>query len=390
MDQSTQVEPARIDDLLVAYRDLQSEFDRALARLRRADEQKHTVQRRIYDRVRAEYDRELDAIRARMSPLRDEIDRVHESLEAQCRDANSVVQTVEDELAEVEFRNRIGEYDGSAFDDVRRSLDARAEEARVRHALLKTTLDAIAAMRRPDAQAAPASAATDDPAETGSNTPETAAAPASDAPATSPADAPVTSVAEATPASGTTKLTVEDLVPRRPVLSAEKIVPAGPADGFENPHDWISEMGPESARAQRRARVTVPAPAPTPAKPPAKSAADELDAALTPVSTPTTAYPSLVFVSGPHAGQAIALLPTTLTIGREHDNNIELKDAEVARYHARILRERGEYVVEDLSSSTGTWVNGERTQRCVLTHGDVIRMGQTELALDFEWTTDSR
>jgi pSer/pThr/pTyr-binding forkhead associated (FHA) protein len=46
--------------------------------------------------------------------------------------------------------------------------------------------------------------------------------------------------------------------------------------------------------------------------------------------------------------------------------------------------------VEDLSSSTGTWVNGERTQRAALSHGDVIRVGQTELALDFEWTGEGR
>jgi len=51
--------------------------------------------------------------------------------------------------------------------------------------------------------------------------------------------------------------------------------------------------------------------------------------------------PSLVFVNGAHAGESIPLLPTTLTIGREHDNNIELKDPDVARYHARIVHERG-------------------------------------------------
>ena len=100
--------------------------------------------------------------------------------------------------------------------------------------------------------------------------------------------------------------------------------------------------------------------------------------------------PSLVFVNGGHAGESFALLPTTMTIGREHDNNVEIKDPDVARYHARILRERDDFVVEDLNSSSGTWINGERKARAVLSHGDVIRVGQTELALDYEWTTDSR
>jgi pSer/pThr/pTyr-binding forkhead associated (FHA) protein len=100
-----------------------------------------------------------------------------------------------------------------------------------------------------------------------------------------------------------------------------------------------------------------------------------------------TRAPSLVFVNGPHAGESVPLLPTTLTIGREHDNNVELKDPDVARYHARIVHERGSYVVEDLDSTTGTWVNGQRTKRSPLNHGDVVRVGTTEIAIDFEWAS---
>jgi pSer/pThr/pTyr-binding forkhead associated (FHA) protein len=98
--------------------------------------------------------------------------------------------------------------------------------------------------------------------------------------------------------------------------------------------------------------------------------------------------PSLVFVNGAHAGESIPLLPTTLTIGREHDNNVELKDPDVARYHARIVHERGRYVVEDLDSTTGTWVNGQRTKKAPLNNGDVVRVGSTEIAIDFEWASD--
>lgn len=361
MDQSKQDEPARIDDLLVAYRELQLQFDRVRDRQRRAEENRHTVQRRIYDRVRGDYDRELDALRARMSPLRDEIDRMQESIEAQSRDATSIVQAVEDELAEAEFRHRIGEFEENAFAALRQSLDARAAEARSRQALLETTMTTIATMRRPEAH--------DEPVAVNPDAPAAEVTP----------DAPV--APEEAPAAGEATLTLEDELPRRPVLNARSVSQGHRSDGFENPQNWISEMGPESARADRRAVVSPPVPARSPAAP----AADGQDS----VKTSTVDYPSLVFVSGPHAGQAIALLPTTVTIGREHDNNIEIKDPDVARYHARILRERDEYIVEDLNSSTGTWVNGERKQRAVLTHGDVIRMGQTELALDFEWTTDS-
>jgi len=179
----------------------------------------------------------------------------------------------------------------------------------------------------------------------------------------------------------------------RPVLNTRKAEAPRGIDGFENPHDWIAEMGPDAAHGGRRIRLTPPsAPATVAASvtSPATTASNEIDSVLPPVAAVSDTLPSLVFVSGPHAGQSIALLPTSLTIGREHDNNVEIKDPDVARYHARILRERDEYVVEDLSSTTGTWVNGKRVQRAVITHGDVIRVGKTELALDFEWTMDTR
>jgi len=357
-DQTTHIESSSIDELLATYRDLQSQFDRVRDRVRRAEDQKSTVPRRIYDRVRSEYDRELDSIRARMSPIRDEIDRMHESLEAQLRDAASVLQSVEEELAEAEFRHRIGEYEDTAFTELRRDLDARAHDATSRQTLLQTTLAAVASLRHPDAKL---------------ETPSAPSAPANE-------DFSDINVGSAESAAVESATEVEEVVPRRPVLSAGSVTSTSRPDGFENPHDWISEMG-----ADRRAR---PVPTPRPVSPP--DPADQLDSLLTPAATPGEGFPSLVFVSGAHAGQAIALLPTTLTIGREHDNNIEIKDPEVARYHARILRERDDYVVEDLNSSTGTWVNGERIKRTAITHGDVIRVGQTELALDFEWTTDAR
>ena len=399
MDHVTDIEPARIDDLLSAYRELQSQFDRVLEQVRRADEHKQTVQRRIYDRVRAEYDRELDSIRARMSPIRDEIDRMHEALEAQWRDASSTVAAVEEELSEAEFRHRIGEYEVHAFDNLRISLDARAEEARSRRAVLQAAMDAIAAMRRPDPTGAPDEAGnapqspelTKEIHEGFDITPDydgAAAAELADPEATPSLElavhAPVPEPAMHTPLPASAVEASDSS--HRPVLSVAGIAQTPRGDGFENPHDWIAEMGSDTARQERRVHLS----APTPPSARSSTTSDELDSLFAPEPVRAPNLPSLVFVSGPHAGQSIALLPTTLTIGREHDNNVEIKDPDVARYHARILRERNDYVVEDLNSSTGTWVNGERQKRAVLTHGDVIRVGRTELALDFEWTTDSR
>lgn len=458
MDQAPAVETARIEELLSSYRELQAQFDQVRERLRRAEDHRNTVARRIYDRVRSDYDRELDAIRLRLTPLRDELERVQEALEVQHREATAALQSVEEELSEAGFRHRIGEYPDPTFDEMKRALDAHAEDARLRQTSLQATLAAIAIMRSPESVA-------DAPAEdmSAETTDQAPALVAPEVPAEIPSlgavevenetfvddpfatshdeaiinddlsaiviDEPPTLEATYEAAPAEMESTPAPEPESAPVLEAEVIAVADPAvaeapaappepeptrtaliNSFENPQQWVSELPPDSARGERRVRLSQPTPPPAPVRA-KQTVQDEIDSVLSPfeagvkaaarVETPAPAratstvpspasLPSLVFVSGPHTGQAIALLPTTLTIGREHDNNVEIKDPDVARYHARILRERDDFVVEDLNSSTGTWINGERQTRAVLSHGDVIRVGQTELALDFEWTTDSR
>ena len=53
-----------------------------------------------------------------------------------------------------------------------------------------------------------------------------------------------------------------------------------------------------------------------------------------------------------------ALEPLPFLLGRHADNNLVLRDNRVSRTHARIFAENGHYVIEDLNSRHGTWVNG--------------------------------
>lgn len=77
-----------------------------------------------------------------------------------------------------------------------------------------------------------------------------------------------------------------------------------------------------------------------------------------------------------------------VTIGRRAANDIPLSDMTVSASHARIQAGR----VEDLGSTNGTRVNGKTVASAVLTHGDVIGIGQHEMtyvdqrATDFEST----
>jgi hypothetical protein len=65
-------------------------------------------------------------------------------------------------------------------------------------------------------------------------------------------------------------------------------------------------------------------------------------------------------------------------IGRDVTNDVVVGDAEVSRQHARVTRTPGGYVLEDLGSTNGTFVNGERlTTPRVLNPGDLIALGET-------------
>ena len=65
------------------------------------------------------------------------------------------------------------------------------------------------------------------------------------------------------------------------------------------------------------------------------------------------------------------------TLGRDPGNDIILRDPKVSRHHAEVVFERGFFVLHDLASANGTYVNGKRVRVAPLTHGARLRMGNT-------------
>ena len=61
-------------------------------------------------------------------------------------------------------------------------------------------------------------------------------------------------------------------------------------------------------------------------------------------------------------------------IGRRLDNHLVVDDPRVSRYHAQIRYVRGRFIIFDLNSTGGTFVNGQRTTQSVLYPGDVISL----------------
>ncbi|MGH3153668.1 MAG: FHA domain-containing protein, partial [Streptosporangiaceae bacterium] len=79
-----------------------------------------------------------------------------------------------------------------------------------------------------------------------------------------------------------------------------------------------------------------------------------------------------------HSGPAKAI-----QIGRQPDNDIALSgDLDVSRHHAELRRSlAGSFEIIDLGSHGGTYVNGERITRTMLTEHDIISIGQATFRL---------
>jgi diguanylate cyclase (GGDEF)-like protein len=98
-----------------------------------------------------------------------------------------------------------------------------------------------------------------------------------------------------------------------------------------------------------------------------------------PRSTPTSGIrrrrPSVVVIAGENVG---AMFPVAhaAVIGRGSEASVRLASENVSRRHARIVEVEGRWLVEDLGSRNGTWVNGERTHRpAPISDGDKIEVG---------------
>jgi predicted component of type VI protein secretion system len=101
-----------------------------------------------------------------------------------------------------------------------------------------------------------------------------------------------------------------------------------------------------------------------------------------------TAQFKFVMRSGPNPGTEFPLEESEIMIGRDSTCNLVINDAEVSRKHARVIWQASNYVIEDVGSTNGTFINGKRlTAPFVLQGGETITLGEN-IVLIFEHTTD--
>lgn len=81
------------------------------------------------------------------------------------------------------------------------------------------------------------------------------------------------------------------------------------------------------------------------------------------------------------------MVKDSYTLGRHRNNDIVITDPKVSSFHARIDRSTDGFLLVDLKSRNGCFVNGRRVESGVLRHGDEVRLGTAKLIYKVDYTS---
>jgi pSer/pThr/pTyr-binding forkhead associated (FHA) protein len=98
-----------------------------------------------------------------------------------------------------------------------------------------------------------------------------------------------------------------------------------------------------------------------------------------PVIVNETGHPSLVVFTGKKTWQIDLTQLEKASIGRDESCSIFIDADNISRRHAEVFPEGDGFVLKDLASTNGTWVKGEKIDRCLLQDGDTFRIGPAQI-----------
>jgi hypothetical protein len=425
-DLTSSIDVSQLDTLAqldADHRAIESLSSKATARLDREVE--------IHARVTADYESRMTAIAVQAAPVRalvrqdlHTIQELYDRREAELEQARAMLQ-------ECEFRREIGEATEqveqsqqaaeraigeceAAFESVRalrqRYLDVLPDEPPPPPpAPVATPREAVSPVQpavaqpgvRPAAPVPPVPVSSVPVSSASVSSASVSSAPVSSAPA---ASASIPAVpAPAAPEAGVAVFVVPVPAVAEPMMAAPAVAPAisEPAAIVPPPLPFPSPAAAPAARAASAAAIApapdvVPEPQAPPDAPaeevfqntmfmPPPSAEDfkvvETGDTLTDANAFATLAVSagiLIEDRGGLPGSHHRLGPST-SIGRTLDNEVVVPHKEVSRRHARIVMTNGGYVITDLGSPNGTFVNGQRlTNDQRLQDGDKVQMGGRE------------
>ena len=86
--------------------------------------------------------------------------------------------------------------------------------------------------------------------------------------------------------------------------------------------------------------------------------------------------PKLCIVKPTGGTEDLPLVKSRYSIGRLADNDIYVNDSDISRHHCLLQLQNSAFVIEDLGSHNGTYLNGRKVDRATLNHGDRVKIGR--------------
>src|SRR5215510_2297166 len=93
--------------------------------------------------------------------------------------------------------------------------------------------------------------------------------------------------------------------------------------------------------------------------------------------------PQLYWLGPDGQENILSLAASEILIGRKGDADVVLNNQHVSRHHAKLVKSADGYVIHDLGSTHGTFVNESRVESRTLRHGDKISLGKDRVDLHY-------
>jgi pSer/pThr/pTyr-binding forkhead associated (FHA) protein/tetratricopeptide (TPR) repeat protein len=166
--------------------------------------------------------------------------------------------------------------------------------------------------------------------------------------------------------------------PPPPVMSSSGVDLEPPTRGRPEGHASASPPWPHGSQSSPQPQYGARSSPPSGSVPLGPSVIAEAAGPETSPEAPTVALPvtpRLIGLAGYLKDQAVYLDQPETTVGRVKGSHLVIEDASVSRNHAKIIQKDGSFVLFDLRSYNGCYVNDTQITKADLSHGDTVRFG---------------
>lgn len=390
MEQLNAVDLSRLDTLL----NLRQEQERLQALKNKALEKADQVAPAVRARVLADYEKRFAGIEEQSAPLRAEARAEFRKIQALMDEVDRTRAGALERKQEAEFRHEVGEFDASELERWLAEPNAILTQCEAEGAALSDTaqrfVDALGAdidgdeppvdaPPAPVAAAAPQTAAIVAPAPVAPATPMPTPGPFSGIDAgfdLPPADyVPQTMITPAPPLPAPEPVPVPSLPPLPPVPpvpavdSGDNATVLGGIPIFDGGDDAFAELADVPPDDPAEATFAFSR----------EAVEDHLRSQTSQAIPIPRASTAVLILDDEGEVQEFTLQPGVNQIGRADQNEIQIVKPGISRQHATVELTAEGYILRDLKSNNGTYVNGDRITEHLLTDGDVVEVGPIRL-----------